>query len=196
MVTLQILVLSFLVRVRVSQQSSGCIAKMHPVFVSLCAEWGCRRVPPCVTFRVYSCLIYVVLYGLWWFVQSSYRKCFAAIACVCRRRCTDMSWSSHGLAAAHVYMCHRHRMDVPLSQAYVLPLLVQCLPHTKKRETGRCRFPAFLYKRLIKFFLKKKTGDWPYFWRSILCPKLTALAIMIATTANVMNVNIIFLPFF
>ena len=32
MVTLQILVLSFLVRVRVSQHKAGCIAKMHPVF--------------------------------------------------------------------------------------------------------------------------------------------------------------------
>ena len=36
MVTLQILVLSFLVRVRVSQLSSGCIASIHPVF--LCPE--------------------------------------------------------------------------------------------------------------------------------------------------------------
>ena len=36
MVTLQILVLSFLVRVRVSQLSSGCIEAIHPVF--LCPE--------------------------------------------------------------------------------------------------------------------------------------------------------------
>ena len=36
MVTPQILVLSFLVRVRVSQLSSGCIEAMHPVF--LCPE--------------------------------------------------------------------------------------------------------------------------------------------------------------
>ena len=43
MVTLQILVLSFLVRVRVSQLSSGCIKAMHPVF--LCPESlsGCAR---------------------------------------------------------------------------------------------------------------------------------------------------------
>ena len=43
MVTLQILVLSFLVRVRVSQLSSGCIEAMHPVF--LCPEslsWRAR----------------------------------------------------------------------------------------------------------------------------------------------------------
>ena len=36
MVTLQILVLSFLVRVRVSQLSSGCIEAIRPVF--LCPE--------------------------------------------------------------------------------------------------------------------------------------------------------------
>ena len=35
MVTLQILVLSFLVRVRVSQLSSGCIEAIHPVFYAL-----------------------------------------------------------------------------------------------------------------------------------------------------------------
>ena len=41
MVTLQILVLSFLVRVRVSQHKVGCIAKMHPVFLfpMVVSEW-------------------------------------------------------------------------------------------------------------------------------------------------------------
>ena len=42
MVTLQILVLSFLVRVRVSQLSSGCIEAIHPVFYALKV---CRGAP-------------------------------------------------------------------------------------------------------------------------------------------------------
>lgn len=65
----------------------------------------------------------------------------------------------------------------------------------EKRRTEINRFAVSYFNNLPNFLLDEG-GVIAYFCKSILCPKLTAWAIMIATIANTNIATIIFLPFF